>query len=207
MAPVTPVRGSGKRRAQAAMGGSSDSDASVSRSDSSEEATPTPTPPSTVKKPRKATQPVRLARRSLPLSSPSGSAASKKPSAASTAAAASAAAKSVPPPTKSAPSTPKRRFRPGAVALREIRFYQRSTDLLLRKLPFARLVREIQMEFTTREYRWQAEALLALQEAAEAHLVRLFEDANLCAIHAKRVTLMVKDIQLARRIRGRHFGE
>ncbi|TMW62670.1 hypothetical protein Poli38472_005288 [Pythium oligandrum] len=104
-------------------------------------------------------------------------------------------------------SAPKRRYRPGTVALREIRFYQRSTELLLRKLPFARLVREIQMEFTPREYRWQAEALLALQEAAEAHLVRLFEDANLCAIHAKRVTLMVKDIQLARRIRGRHYGE
>ncbi|CCI40926.1 unnamed protein product [Albugo candida] len=101
-------------------------------------------------------------------------------------------------------TTQKRRFRPGSVALREIRYYQRSTELLIRKLPFARLVRDIQMQYANRPFRWQAEALLALQEAAEAHLVRLFEDANLCAIHSKRVTLMVKDIQLARRIRGRH---
>ena len=64
------------------------------------------------------------------------------------------------------------------------------------------LVREIQLPFTLEPYRWQAEALLALQEAAEAYLVRLFEDANLCAIHGKRVTIMVRDIQLARRIRG-----
>lgn len=105
------------------------------------------------------------------------------------------------------PKTPgtatKRRYRPGTLALREIRRYQRSTELLLRKLPFARVVREIQMQYTRTQYRWQSEALLAMQEAAEAHLVRLFEDANLCAIHAKRVTIMVKDIQLARRLRGR----
>lgn len=97
---------------------------------------------------------------------------------------------------------PKKRYRPGQKALKEIRFYQRNTDLLLRKLPFARLVKEIQSYFYRKEYRWQADAILALQEAAEAHLVGLFEDANLCAIHAKRVTLMVRDIQLARRIRG-----
>jgi len=96
----------------------------------------------------------------------------------------------------------RRRYRPGERALREIRFYQRNTDLLIRKLPFARLVREVQTYFFRSEYRWQAEAILALQEAAEAHLVGLFEDANLCAIHAKRVTLMSKDLQLARRIRG-----
>ncbi|KAF8745966.1 hypothetical protein AX14_004261 [Amanita brunnescens Koide BX004] len=103
----------------------------------------------------------------------------------------------------------KRRFRPGTVALREIRKYQKSTDLLLRKLPFARLVREIALDMTTDmgQYgvaglRWQSSALLALQEATEAYLVALFEDANLCAIHAKRVTLMTRDIQLARRIRG-----
>jgi histone H3 len=65
-----------------------------------------------------------------------------------------------------------------------------------------RLVREIQQSITRGEYRWQATAILALQEAAEAHLVSLFEDCNLCAIHAKRVTIMVKDMQLARRIRG-----
>ncbi len=101
-----------------------------------------------------------------------------------------------------APSPAKKRARPGMLALREIRKYQSSGDLLLRKLPFARLVREILTDVTTKEYRWQGLALTALQEAAEAHLVGLFEDSNLCAIHAKRVTLMVKDIQLARRIRG-----
>ena len=96
--------------------------------------------------------------------------------------------------------------RPGTVALREIRKYQRSTDLLIRKLPFARLVREITQTYNSNpgegEKRWQVEALMALQEAAEAYLVHLFEDSNLCAIHAKRVTIFVKDIQLARRIRG-----
>mmetsp|Transcript_33867 Transcript_33867/g.56928 ORF Transcript_33867/g.56928 Transcript_33867/m.56928 type:complete len:158 (+) Transcript_33867:120-593(+) len=96
----------------------------------------------------------------------------------------------------------KRRHRPGEKALKEIRQYQRSTELLIRKLPFARLVKEIQMQFTNKDLRWQASALLAMQEAAEAHLVHLFEDANLCTIHSKRVTVMVKDIQLARRIRG-----
>jgi histone H3/H4 len=101
------------------------------------------------------------------------------------------------------PATTKRgRFRPGEKALREIRFYQRNTDLLMRKLPFARVVREVQTSFFRKPYRWQGEALLALQEAAEAHLIGLFEDANLCTIHAKRVTIMVKDMQLARRIRG-----
>ncbi|KAF7775997.1 hypothetical protein Agabi119p4_4390 [Agaricus bisporus var. burnettii] len=107
------------------------------------------------------------------------------------------------------PGKKKHRFRPGVVALREIRKYQKSTDLLLRKLPFSRLVKEIAEDMTTdlNEYgesglRWQSSALLALQEAAEAFLVHLFEDANLCAIHAKRVTIMPRDIQLARRIRG-----
>lgn len=96
----------------------------------------------------------------------------------------------------------KPRYRPGEKALREIRFYQRNTDLLIRKLPFARLVREVQTYFLRRPFRWQAQAVLALQEAAESHLTGLFEDANLAAIHAKRVTVMPKDIQLARRIRG-----
>mmetsp|Transcript_24358 Transcript_24358/g.35739 ORF Transcript_24358/g.35739 Transcript_24358/m.35739 type:complete len:134 (-) Transcript_24358:210-611(-) len=103
---------------------------------------------------------------------------------------------------RSIDSQQRRRYRPGQKALREIRFYQRNTDLLIRKLPFARLVREIQTYFSRKEYRWQADALIALQEAAESHLVGLFEDANLCTIHAKRVTVMPKDIQLARRIRG-----
>ena len=93
------------------------------------------------------------------------------------------------------------RFRPGTVALREIRRYQKSTDLLIRKLPFQRLVREIAQDFKN-DLRFQGSAILALQEASEAYLVSLFEDTNLCAIHAKRVTIMPKDIQLARRIRG-----
>ena len=96
---------------------------------------------------------------------------------------------------------PARRYRPGTVALREIRKYQKSTELLIRKLPFQRLVREIAQDFKT-DLRFQSSAVLALQEAAEAYLVGLFEDTNLAAIHAKRVTIMPKDIQLARRIRG-----
>ena len=93
------------------------------------------------------------------------------------------------------------RYRPGTVALREIRRYQKSTELLIRKLPFQRLVREIAQGFKT-DLRFQGTAILALQESAEAYLVALFEDTNLCAIHAKRVTIMPRDIQLARRIRG-----
>ena len=93
------------------------------------------------------------------------------------------------------------RYRPGTVALREIRRYQKTTELLIRKLPFSRLVREIAQDFKT-NLRFQAQAIGALQEAAEAYLIGLFEDTNLCAIHAKRVTIMPKDIQLARRIRG-----
>ena len=93
------------------------------------------------------------------------------------------------------------RYRPGTVALREIRRYQKSTELLIRKLPFQRLVREIAQDFKT-DLRFQSSAVMALQEASEAYLVGLFEDTNLCAIHAKRVTIMPKDIQLARRIRG-----
>lgn len=141
------------------------------------------------------------------------------------------------------------RFRPGTVALREIRRYQvrlclspfhelvlsgaererkqKSTELLIRKLPFQRLVREIAQELAHDGHiRFYSQALLALQEAAEAYLVNLFEDVNLCAVHgmrcpsspefwwcflsrsvhwacaAKRVTIMPKDVQLARRIRG-----
>ncbi len=93
------------------------------------------------------------------------------------------------------------RYRPGTVALREIRKYQRSTELLIRKLPFQRLVREIAQDIRT-DLRSQSSAVLALQEAAEAYLVGLFEDTNLAAIHAKRVTITSKDLQLARRIRG-----
>ena len=92
-------------------------------------------------------------------------------------------------------------YRPGTVALREIRKYQKSTELLIRKLPFQRLVREVAQDFKT-DLRFQSHAIMALQEASEAYLTSLFEDTNLCAIHAKRVTIMPKDIQLARRIRG-----
>jgi histone H3/H4 len=98
------------------------------------------------------------------------------------------------------------RYRPGTRALLEIRKYQRTGDLLLRKLPFMRLVREItHTQFTLPgvHLRFQAAALEALQEATEAYIVEVFEDANLCCIHSKRVTLMKKDIQLARRIRGK----
>jgi histone H3 len=93
------------------------------------------------------------------------------------------------------------RWRPGTVALREIRRYQKSTELLIRKLPFQRLVREIARDFKT-DLRFQGSAILALQEASEAYLVGLFEDTNLCAIHARRVTITLKDLQLAHRIRG-----
>jgi len=100
-----------------------------------------------------------------------------------------------------AKSTKKHRFRPGTVALREIRKYQKSTDLLIRKAPFQRLVREVAQEFK-QDLRFQSQAVLALQEAAEAYLVGLYEDSNCCAVHAKRVTIMPKDMQLAKRIRG-----
>ena len=93
-------------------------------------------------------------------------------------------------------------------ALAEIRAYQMTTGLLIRRLPFARLVRDIAEDFRDKsdaQYAsmWTGESLLALQEAAEAYLVETFQDANLCALHAKRVTVMPRDIQLARRIRGR----
>ncbi|KAM0864245.1 hypothetical protein ACQ4PT_044049 [Festuca glaucescens] len=95
------------------------------------------------------------------------------------------------------------RFKPGTVALREIRKYQKSTELLIPFAPFVRLVRELTQDASLEVTRWTPQALLALQEAAEYQLVDLFERANLCAIHAKRVTLMQKDIYLARRIGGR----
>ena len=110
--------------------------------------------------------------------------------------------KAVPAPKK------KHRFKPGTVALREIRKFQRSTDLLIKKLPFKRLVKEIADDSENKGYwlghtpRFQPSAILALQEAAEAYLVGLFEHTNLEAIHGKRITVKPKDIQLARRIRG-----
>ena len=107
---------------------------------------------------------------------------------------------------KAMKSPKKRRFRPGTVAIREIRRYQRSTDLL-DKLPFPRLTREISNElFSGADFpegiKWQSAAVTALQEAAEDYLVHLYEDTNLEAIHGKRITIQTKDMQLARRIRG-----
>ena len=93
------------------------------------------------------------------------------------------------------------RYRPGTVALQEIRRYQKSTDLLLRKMPFQRVVKEIAQDCKA-DLRFQTAAIEALQTAAEPCLVSMFEDANLCAIHTKRVTIMPNNIQLARRIRG-----
>lgn len=94
-----------------------------------------------------------------------------------------------------------KRDRPGTLALREIRRYQKSTDLLMRRAPFVRLVRELTADIMN-DMRFKAEALSALQEAAEAYLTGLFEDTNLAAIHAKRITIMPKDMQLVRRVRG-----
>jgi histone H3 len=88
------------------------------------------------------------------------------------------------------------RYRPGTVALREIRRYQKSTELLIRRLPFQRLVREIAQDFKT-DLRFQSTAILALQEAAEAYLVGLFEDTNMCCIHARRVTIQVRTCSVA----------
>ena len=101
------------------------------------------------------------------------------------------------------PAAPKKPhwYRPGTVTLREICCFQKSTELLIRRLPFQRLVREIAQDFKG-WLNFASGAILALQEAAEAYLISLFKDTNLCAIHAKRITIMPKDIQLARRIRG-----
>ena len=93
------------------------------------------------------------------------------------------------------------RYRPGTVALREIRKYQKTTALLIHKHPFQRLVREI-AQVRRPDLRFQTAAVMALQEASEAYLVQLFEDANLCTVHAKRVTIHPTDIKLALRIRG-----
>lgn len=95
----------------------------------------------------------------------------------------------------------KRRFRPGTVALRDIRRYQKSTELVIHKRPFQRLVREVAQNFSVK-LRFQSSALEALQEASEAYIVGLFKDVNLCAIHANRSTIRPRDIVLARRLRG-----
>lgn len=100
----------------------------------------------------------------------------------------------------------KRKWRPGTVALREIKRYQKATEPLLPRAPFQRLVRSV-CQGIDGQLRFASQALLALQEASEAYLTGLFEDANLCAIHAKRSTVMKKDLELARRIRGERFHD
>ena len=98
-----------------------------------------------------------------------------------------------------------RKYQPGTVALRVIWQFQKSTELLIRKLPFSQLVHEIALEVGKYDLCFQGSAIICLQEAAEADMVSLMEDANLCAIHAKRVTIMPKDIQLACCIWGEHL--
>ena len=88
------------------------------------------------------------------------------------------------------------RYRPGTVSLREIRKYQKSTELLLRKAPFMRLVRELAQTYKS-DLRFTSQAIECLQTACEAFVIRRFENANRCAIHAKRVTIMPKDMQLS----------
>ena len=105
------------------------------------------------------------------------------------------------------------RYRPSIVALREIRRYQLSTENLMKRTPFQRLIREISQEYRicpdgpgtpSVQVRFQSTAIAALQEVAENYIVGLFEDVNLLAIHTRRVTIMPRDIRLALRIRGDH---
>ena len=98
-----------------------------------------------------------------------------------------------------------RKYCPGTVALGEIWHFQKSTGLLIWKLPFSQLVHEIALEVGRYDLHFQGSAIICLQEAAESYIVGLMEDANLCTIHAKRVTIMPKDIQLAHRIWGEHL--
>ena len=98
-----------------------------------------------------------------------------------------------------------RKYRPGTVAICEIWQFQKSTELLIWKLPFLQLVHEIALEVGKYDLHFQGSAIICLQEAAEAYIVGLMEDANLCAIHAKRVTIMPKDILLAHHIWGEHL--
>ena len=93
------------------------------------------------------------------------------------------------------------RWRPGTVALREVRKFQKTTEHLIRKAPFVRLIREC--IFKTKEsIRLSVSACEAIQDATESYMTGLLSDANLCTLHAKRVTLMPRDLKLARRLRG-----
>lgn len=93
------------------------------------------------------------------------------------------------------------RWRPGTVALREIRKFQKGTELLIRKAPFQRLVREVATA-QKEGLRFQSSAVLAIQEATESYVISLLSDTNMCAIHTRRVTIMPRDLTLARRLRG-----
>ncbi|KAK7195672.1 histone H3 variant [Novymonas esmeraldas] len=93
------------------------------------------------------------------------------------------------------------RWRPGTVALREVRKYQHSTDMLIARAPFRRLVKEI-VSTVKDTIRMRSSAVEAIQVATEGYIVNVLGDANLCTIHAKRVTLYPKDLQLALRLRG-----
>ena len=98
-----------------------------------------------------------------------------------------------------------RRLRPGEKALKQIREFRRTTGLLIRRFPFQRLVRSIQKDIAApgqEPFRWTAEALYVIQSVTEDYLVNLLEDSYQCTLHARRVTLMPKDLRLARRIRG-----
>ena len=101
------------------------------------------------------------------------------------------------------PSEKQKKFKwkPGTRVLWEIRFYQKSTALLLWCIPFLHLIQEVAQDFKM-DLRFTADATYTLQCASEDYLVRLFKDSNLCAIHAKHVTILPKDIQLAQRIWG-----
>lgn len=102
-----------------------------------------------------------------------------------------------------AASAPKKahRWRPGTVALREIRKFQATTGSLIPRAPFRRLVREISTA-VKETLRMQSTAVDCLQEAAEAYITSVLADGNLCAIHAKRVTVFPRDLHLALKLRG-----
>ena len=99
----------------------------------------------------------------------------------------------------------KRRYHPGTKALCETHKFQKSMELLIPKMAFLRIIREM-LQCESMGYRIQADAVLVFHEATKAYLIWLMEDTNLCAIHAKCVTILPKDMQLARRIWGETLG-
>lgn len=95
----------------------------------------------------------------------------------------------------------RKRRKPGQVAIKQIAFYQKTANLLLPKLSFQRIVREIVQSVTPDEYKWSPNALEALQTSTEAYLTAVFEDTNKAAIHGKRVTIRPEDMHFIRDIR------